>query len=148
MDISVLGIIIPILVIIGIFCFKNYQDFYTLRDPIRENIVSYLDNHTSKNSKIFTYFNDGPYLEYYGYSVYIDTRAEVFLKKNNHKEDIFLEYYDVLIGKMDYDKFIQKYQFDYYVVHEGDLLYQYLIDNDYKVVYQDKDSNIFLIEKK
>ena len=147
-DISLLGIIIPIVIIIGIFCFKNYQGFYTLRDPIRENIVSYLDNHTSKNSKIFTYFNDGPYLEYYGYPVYIDTRAEVFLKKNNHKEDIFLEYYDVLIGKMDYDKFIQKYQFDYYVVHEGDLLYQYLIDNDYKVVYQDKDSNIFLIEKK
>ena len=145
---SILGVGIPLIIVLGIFGFNHYRDFYTLKDPIREGIVSYLDTNASKSSKVFTYFNDGPYLEYHGYPVYIDTRAEVYLKKNNHKEDIFLEYYDVLTGKIDYEKFIQKYQFDYYVVHEGDLFYQYLIDNDYKVVYQNKDYHIFLIVQK
>lgn len=146
--ISILGFIIPIIIIFCIFLYKNTQSFYTLEDPIRKDIVSYLDKKNHKDIKIFTYFNDGPYLEYHGYKVYMDTRAEVFLKKNNHKEDIFLEYYDVITGNINYDKFIKKYNFDYYVVPKKSYLYQYLIIKDnYKEVYYNKENGIVLIEK-
>ena len=134
--------IVPIL-----FIFQLSHGFYKIDDLERKEFVSYLNKNTDKKDvRIYTYFNDGPYLEYNGYKVYMDTRAEVFLKKNNHKEEIFEEYYKTLIGDVDYDKFIKKYKFTHLLVHKDTNIYNYIKKNDnYKMVYHKKD--LYLYEK-
>ena len=133
------------IVFIVLFLFRYQQNFFRLQDPVREEIVSYLDSHVDSDVIIFTYFNDGPYLEYHGYPVYMDTRAEVFLKSNNHKKDVFDEYYSVLIGDIDFEQFIRTYQFTHFVVHKDTPIYDYLEKNDqYCLVYEDLENDIFL----
>ena len=41
----------------------------------------------------------------------------------NRKEDIFHEYYLLFTEKIDYDNFINKYNFDYMVVNKESSLY-------------------------
>ena len=101
------------------------------------DVTNYLDKNSNKNIKLFTEYNEGGYLEYMGYKCYIDPRAEVFLKSNNKKEDIFKEYYDLRTGNLDIDDFILKYNFDYLLVNkdENKFLFNYLSNNhDYEDV--------------
>ena len=81
-----------------------------------QEVVDYLNENTSHSIKLYTEYDYGDYFEYRGYKSYIDARAEVFLKSNNKKEDIFIEYYNIIIGKTDTKKFLDKYKFDYLVV--------------------------------
>ena len=134
----VCGLII-IIVFSGAIINKNY-----IIKSDRDKIVEYLDKNSNKNIRLFTNFDDGPYYEFYNYKVYIDTRAEVFLKANNKKEDILLEYLNVTCGKSDTDKFLNKYNFDYLVVSKDDLLYFKLSNNEsYELVYWYKDYYLF-----
>ena len=51
----------------------------------------YLKKHYNTNLILYSNFDYGSYLEYLGFHSYIDTRAEVFFKKANKKDDIFKE---------------------------------------------------------
>lgn len=103
------------------------------------DLVNYLDSNTNKDIKVYTGYNDGGYLEYRGYKCYIDPRAEVFLKSNNKKEDILIEYINLQNGILDYREFLDEYNFDYLVVSEDDLLYNYIrLDDGYEVVYEEE----------
>ena len=139
--------LIPLVLILLIYGFNCFQGYYTLRNTTVNKIVNYLDKNANKKAIIFTGFNEGPYFEYKGYKVYMDSRAEVFLKKNNHKEEIFNEYNDVYNGKVDYDKFIFKYKFTHLVVYKKSPLHKYLKrNNDYVNTCHQKD--IYLYEKR
>ena len=139
--------LIPLLLILIIYGYNCFQEKYTLKNTKVDKIVNYLDKHTDKNIVLFTCFNEGPYFEYNGYKVYIDSRAEVFLKKNNKKEDIFTEYYNVYYDNIDYDKFLKKYNFTHLEVENSLKFYNYLKKNsEYKQVF--KQGNIFLFERK
>lgn len=139
--------LIPLIIILLVYGFNCYRGYYTLKNTTVNKIVNYLDKNANKNAVIFTGFNEGSYFEYKGYKVYMDSRAEVFLKKNNHKEDIFTEYNDVYNGKADYHKFISKYKFTHIVVHKKTLFYKYLSsNNDYVNVCHQK--SIYLYEKR
>ena len=92
-----------------------------------------------KSLKIYTNFNQGGFLEYRGYKPYIDPRMEVFLKDNNGKEDIFVEFYDFYNRRIGVEDFTAKYDFDYLIVMEyEDYLYDYDRD-DYKMIYEIDD---------
>ena len=109
-----------------------------------DKIVEYLDKNASKNIKLFTNYNDGSYYEFYNYKVYIDTRAEVFLKANNKKEDILLEYINLISGKSDIDSFLNKYNFDYLVVSKKEFLYDKLNNSKlYELVYHYDNHYLF-----
>lgn len=104
--------------------------------------ADYLDQNASHDIKLYTNYNDGAYMEYRGYKCYIDARAEVFLKKNNHVEDIFDEYYDVEIGKQNPKAFLEKYHFDYLLVGENSYMLYYELSNNsqYEVVLSKIDN--------
>lgn len=133
-----------IVIIVAIFSSIKEKN-YILKSPLQE-IVNYLDKNANKDIKLFTNFGDGPYFEYNNYKVYIDSRAEVFLKANNKKEDVFLEYINLLINKLDIDEFLKKYNFDYLVVQDEETLYKHLKrDKSYELVY---DSNGYYLFKR
>ena len=139
-------IILVFLPIFGIiFLINNDQKQYLIRDDKNSKIVDYLDKNTNKKIKLYTDFNDGSYYEYHGYKCYIDSRAEVFIKNINRKEDIFHEYYLLFTEKIDYDNFINKYNFDYMVVNKESSLYKYLSNVDvYKIVMKSEDRYLFV----
>ena len=90
-------------------------------------VVDYLLSHEEKNKVIlYTAFSEGGYVEYRGLKTYIDPRAEVFLKQNNHQKDIFQEYYDLQTGKLSPDEWIKDYPFTHFIVNYNDTLYSYL----------------------
>ncbi len=87
-----------------------------------------------------TGYNDGGYAEYRGYKPYIDPRGEVFLKKNNGKEDILYEWIDFRNGKVKVADFLKKYNFDYiFVGDKGDPFYDFE-DMDYELIFSNEES--------
>ena len=128
-----------LLLFLAIFIFYINFNKDNIEKTAITKIVNYMNNSkVDKNSKIYCNYDDGSYLIYNGYKVYIDPRAEVYLKSNNKKEDIMNEYYMLQKGKLNFKKFLEKYDFDYLVVSNRDLLYKkYLykdIDKEYKKI--------------
>lgn len=94
--------------------------------------------------KLYTGYNDGGYAEYMGVASYIDPRAEVFLKSNNLKEDIFMEYYELQNGTIFYKEFLDKYNFTHVIVSENDILYTYLnYSEDYDLILSNSKYKLF-----
>lgn len=102
-------------------------------------VVDYIKQNYSDDVTMYTYYDDGSYCEYMGIKCYMDTRAEVFVKKVNGKEDIFKEFYNLQTLNLDLDEFLNKYQFDLLLISDKDKLY-HLTDkiNGYKKVYTDE----------
>ncbi len=139
----IIAYLICLLILIGACTNSIINKNYKLSSNL-DKIVNYLDKNTNKNIKLYTSFGDGPYLEYKGYKTYIDTRAEVFLKSNNKKEDIFIEYINLISGKLDSKKFLNKYKFDYLIVSEEEQLYDYLRNNNsYESVLESNSRFLF-----
>ena len=121
-------------------CFNIFK-YYSISNKIElknegEEAINAMDIY-SKNSSKTTYvsFDDGGYLSFRGYKPYIDPRAEVYLKKNNHKEDIYKEYCDFESGKIDTSKFMKKYNFDFIFLKKGDRLYNEDKIDNYSIIY-------------
>ena len=134
-------VIIGIIILLVSFQFSN--NFYKVSNNSLDKIVKIMDNKKSGN-RVYTSFRDGAYIEYNGYKTYIDSRAEVFLKKNNKSKDILYEYYNILIGKIDYSLFLKKYNFDYLIVNKNTYFYYYLKkQNNYKLIYSDNNRCLF-----
>lgn len=91
-----------------------------------------------KSLKVYTGYNDGGYVEFRGYKPYLDPRGEVFVKKNNKKEDILQEWVDFKDKKITVDNFLDKYEFDYLLVRGNDPLYE-LNDENYKLIYDNTE---------
>lgn len=118
--------------------------------PGSKGAIDYLTEYVEDTAslKIYTNYTDGGYAEYKGFKVYMDARAEVFIKANNDKEDIFLEYICLQEGELHYSDFLDKYSFDYIVVDNTDLLSCYLQkDDDFVVIYKDDLSQIYTKNK-
>ena len=133
---------------IGSFGLIKAVDSYKLESGI-EDVVTYLDKNASKNITLYTDYHTGSYVEFDSYKPYIDSRAEVFLKKNNGKKDVLDEYYKLLNGTLDMDKFIDTYKFDYIMVNRYEKFYEFIKKNeDYELVYEGKNKITFLFKRK
>ena len=104
---------------------------------------NYLKKHYKNDIIVYTDFDYGSYLEYLGFHPYFDTRAEVFTKKANKKEDIFTEAMEVQEGKYNIDIFINKYKFTHFVVSNDSYMYVYLNNRSTKRIYEGSDYTIF-----
>ena len=103
-----------------------------------------LENADPETTVLYTGYNTGGYAEYMGFRSYIDPRAEVFVKKNNGKEDVMLEYYRLQNGDSYYKDFLDKYRFTHLMVSGSDALSVYLPhDDDYEMVYEDSKYRIY-----
>ena len=145
----IINYIVIILIFIGCFISalndKKYEFIHKA-----DVVISYFEkNKISKDIKLYTDYSDGSIFDYHGYKPYIDSRAEVFLKKMNHKENILKEYLNFNLDEKTRDKFIKKYDFDYYVIGSMNLdLVNYLLNYDYikyDLVFANEE--IFLIKK-
>ncbi|MBQ7703891.1 MAG: hypothetical protein IJT73_00450 [Selenomonadaceae bacterium] len=107
-----------------------------------------LENYRAEDIVLWTGYNSGGYFEFRGIKTYLDPRAEVFIPANNHKKDIFKEYYQLKSGKLDYKEFMSRYNFTHIFVTRIDLILFLMLKNDtenYRAVFeydfQDNDYN-------
>ena len=137
------NILIPIAfascLIVLFFANKDYKNVVLLSSRAEDavNAIDLFTNNNPANAKVYASFNNGGYVEFRGYKAYIDPRAEVFLKKNNGKEDIHNEYYDFEFGKIELKDFLNKYNFDFLLVDLTDRLYNDMDLENYFVIYDD-----------
>ena len=101
-----------------------------------------------KTVKIYVGYNNGGYVEYRGYKAYIDPRAEVFLKRNNGKENILKEWEDMVTKEAVLEEFLDKYGFDYLIADRSREGQMYNMENDnYKLIYDNDESEIRVFKK-
>ena len=105
-------------------------------DELNATIDYALNNAKSEEIILYTGYNDGNLAEFRGLPSYIDTRAEVFVSKNNKKDDVMKEYYELQTGAQYYELILDKYLFTHIIITESDILSAYLpYDANYEKVY-------------
>jgi hypothetical protein len=110
--------------------------------PDCSGAIDWAAEHYKPGSTIYIGYNDGGYAEYKGLRPYIDPRAEVFIKANNKKEEIFSEYLALISGQSDVKAFIDKYDFDLIYLRKNDKSFDGRLDN-YMLVYEDEYSRLY-----
>lgn len=131
-----------ILITIGSVGYTGYR-YIKIKDRIKLNHMGSKAMNTlnlfanNRITNVFVSFNDGGFVEFSGHKPYIDPRAEVFLKKNNHKEDIYKEYCEFEAGQIDINEFLKKYNFDFLFLRFGERLYNEDKIDNYFVIYDD-----------
>lgn len=121
-----LVVILCLLVLIG---YNIIDGKYNLINP-NKKIIDYLDKNSNKDIRLYASNDNGSYYELNGYHPYMDGRVEVFVKANNHQEDIMLEYYNMSFEILNIEKFLDKYKFTHLVVDKNETLYKYLKNNE------------------
>ena len=139
-----IGYIIIVIFTIGLIGYSGYayskmykkiEFIHNGKDAV-DAIDIFANNHPAS---VYVSFNDGGYIAFRGYKPYIDPRAEVFLKKNNHKADIYKEYYEFETGQIKIDEFLKKYNFDFIFLKAGDRLYNEEKIDNYFIIYDSID---------
>lgn len=129
-----LGIKISLLVGSGVF-------YETNNDPI-----VYLESlQTNKEkTKIYTDMDIGSKYVWYGYHPYIDSRAEAYASFSTGNENIWAEYVSVLQGDIDLNKFVEKYNFEYFDCRKQTPMYVFLNNNEnYEKMFEEKEFAFF-----
>ena len=105
------------------------------------------DNLDYKNIRMWNHFNFGSYLELNGIKVFLDSRSGMYTKQENKNCEVLEDWLSVTRGDTHYQEIFDKYEIDYALLYNNELLNIYISkDDNYKVIYQD---NIFsLYEKK
>ncbi|MEA4915779.1 MAG: hypothetical protein VB061_14525 [Christensenella sp.] len=113
--------------------------------PTVSSAVNFLITREPQESmRLYMGYKGGGYGEYMGLKPYIDPRAEIFVKKNNHVKDVMKEYYLLQTGQTYYKTVLDEYQFTHLIVARTDILAVYLPhDNDYQLIYEDSEYNIY-----
>lgn len=139
---KVLILLIAVTVSFGLIYKNSVIDNSKHTDLVKA--VDYLENFNKNDMVLYSGFDEGGYIEFRGFKTYIDPRAEVFLKSNNQKDDIMKEYIDMEKGETYYKDVLNKYQFTYLVVSNGDILWIYLdYDDKYKLIYSSSYYKIY-----
>ena len=126
----------------------NLKKFdYNEKNEYPVKTVKYIKaNLNYKKIRMFNEFNYGSYLEYNDIKVFIDSRAEVYIKEFNGGKDIMNDYIKV----EDYQsyKFIfDLYNIDYALVFKNSPIYYYLSKDDDFLIIMEENEKYILFKK-
>ena len=134
---NTLVLFIPLITLLLLFgiCSVKYAD-RAITDSTSTPVggAEYLKD--KESLRVFTNFNNGAFMEYCGFNVYIDARPELFTKVMNGQRDVLSEYMELYLGYgFDYESFLKYYDFDYLIVDEESHLNEYLMFSGQKPCY-------------
>ena len=116
----------------------RYEEYYygEIYKPAADYLASLPEG--TENIRLMSEYNSGSYFEFRGIKCYIDSRAEVFLKVNNHRKNIFHEYSALYWGDLPYRKFLWRYDFTHvFVADNNPIFYQAMAtDPDWELVFE------------
>ena len=120
---------------------NNYSFVNKQKYPI--DLVKYIKiNLNYTESRFFNEYDFGSYLLFNDIPVFIDSRADLYLKEFNNFEgnDIFTDYFNIYNK---FDEIMKKYNFDYMILYKSNKL-NILIEKAYKFEKIYEDSNFVL----
>ena len=120
-----------------------YFNPYRLVPSIKEGGEFFNKNYDKDSVILYANITQGSYLEYLGFHPYFDTRAEVFTKKANKKEDIYTEAKIFDSSCLNYQNVMNKYNFTHLFVYKNKCLYNKLLEDNYKIIFENKYYVIF-----
>lgn len=91
--------------------------------------IEYLKKHNiPDNTRLYTEFNSGGFIGWNGYKTFMDARPELYFKTLNSKIDAFHDYNKLRkeTNPKAYEKFIDKYQFEWMIVSDEESCCLYL----------------------
>lgn len=111
------------------------NSYYIPKDAV-EYIIANVDQ---DKMKLYNNYNTGGYIEFMGIKTFIDSRAEVFIKKMNGKDDILQDYINIqFLQKQYYKDIFKKYGFTHWLVKKGSNLDIIMnTDTEFETIYQD-----------
>ena len=118
---KVIGVMCVVLVV-GLFAdiaVKNFTGLVPEEYRDLEEVMMAVEKDAEKNGNeivLYNEFNNGGYLEFLGYTTYIDARADSFVVEANHDFDYLTEYFDFYNGNIYYQDVIDKYGFNYLIL--------------------------------
>ena len=126
------------------FLYQLNNSKVNFSNSIIDGVNDMVEQENINDIRLFCHYDDCNYAEYLGIKTYSDSRAEIFLKANNKKEDILKELYELgTMSDSDIEKFLEKYQFTHLIVRSYSPLYEYLVNNDnYQVIYTKNDDDL------
>lgn len=101
------------------------------------NTVNYLDGLgvDKENTRVFTHFNAGGYLEYNGFKVNVDPRPELWNSRISGQDfNFYYEYVDMATGDFAFELYNKRYDFDVFICAKGMALDEYFTKKDKKYV--------------
>ncbi len=132
----VAGVSLVTIAALGYICIVDVPPKAVLKNDADSALQVLKENFDPEQVTIYSSFNDGGAVEFYGFKPYIDPRAEVYLKINNKKDDIFAENYYVQMGYYSIDDFLEKYNFTHLLVRNSDILFNNLEGKNYFILYE------------
>jgi len=134
---KILITLIVLLLPISFYTTYNSNNIYRNEYKLLNNTINFIVSKKALSKvKLYTDYNTGGMAEFRGLSVFMDPRAEIFVKGNNNKSDVLSEYFGLQSGTLYYKDFLDKYKFTHLLLTKSDILYIYLQhDSDYKSVY-------------
>ena len=130
--------LLGILLIIGLYNMHLKTFNFNIKDDYPVESVKYIKNNLDyKNIKLYTEFNYGSYIAFNDIPIFVDSRAEVYIKEFNGGNDVMKDYNDVDLYQK-YKYVFNKYNFDYALVYTGTNIYYYLNnDKDFAKIYNE-----------
>lgn len=123
-------------------CDTNLTKSYNAIDYIAESCL------VTKETKVYTGYNNGAYAIYRNLKCYLDPRMEVYLKSQNGVKDIFGEYLLLQNQELYYEDFLDHYNFDYIITDENDILFKKLLnDTKYSCIYDNEKCRVYAPKK-
>ncbi|UWG98099.1 hypothetical protein LPY66_04660 [Dehalobacter sp. DCM] len=147
--IALVGCALICLVIAGGSQYKNLASTPGNSELLNAAVAVVKQDQEQGNVILYTGYNDGNLAEYNGIRAYLDTRAEVFIKNNNHKEDILKEYYELQTGRLHYKTFLEKYHFTHLILNKNstELLRTYVAhDPEYVMIYANDSYEVYRLK--
>lgn len=136
---------IILVVCISLLRYELSKTKYSSEYELLYDTVTYLiKNEDVEDIILYTGYNDGNLPEFLGIPSYLDTRAEVFIKKNNKKYDVLREYALMQFGIIHYSEVLDRYGFTHLIINNDDILNTYLEhDNNYILSYKNEEYKLF-----
>ena len=106
-----------------------------------------VQNYNAEDIKIFNSPEMGSYMEFMGVPVLIDDRKEMYFNRFNNVE-VFYDWYDVYTGKMNFDEMLYKYDIEYALLKNDDIINNYIADyENYEKIFEDDDFSLYKRDK-
>lgn len=123
----------------------NIRNIVLDKSIIPDKAVDYImQNIDISEMKLYNGFNTGGYLEFRGIKPFIDSRAEVFTKNINKKEDILTDEINLYKRKVYYQDIFDKYGFTHWLIDVNFPLNNFMSrDNRFKKIYEDEQFVIY-----
>ena len=141
---SLVYVTLAVIIVFSNNAITRYKENYINEKKYPVETVKYIkENLDYKNSKIYNSFNYGSYLEFQGIPAFLDSRSEIFCKEFNDTE-ILQDWLDTSRGYKNYNDTFEKYNIDYAIVENGEIINTYLSrDAKYEKIYEDDTYSLY-----